>query len=98
MSDFDAFEEVFRREQLHFAAQDGDTEKVSELLADGYEADLFDDIGKTPLHYAAAHGHLDVMRLLLASGAHVDAHDERCIGNTPLGDVAASCSLEVAKI
>ena len=98
MSESDSFEEVYLREKLHFAAQDGDTENVSQLLNDGYNPDLFDDIGKTPLHYAAAHGHIEVMKLLLDSGANVNAHDESRIGNTPLGDVAATCSLEVARI
>jgi ankyrin repeat protein len=98
MSTFEPFEETFVREQLHFAAQDGEVERVSQLLNDGYQPDLFDDIGKTPLHYAAASGHLEVMRLLLERGADVNAHDERWIGNTTLREVAGNCSFEVAKI
>jgi len=98
MSQFEPFDEVFAREQLHFAAQDGDIDKVSQLLNEGYQPNLFDELGKTPLHYAAERGHLDVMRLLLAFGADVNAHDERVIGNTPLGEVAGNCSFEVAKI
>jgi ankyrin repeat protein len=98
MSQSDFFEELFEREQLHFAAQDGDVEKATRLLNDGYQPNVFDDRGKTPLHYAAERGHLDVMRLLLASGADVNAHDERVIGNTPLREVADTCSFEVAKI
>ena len=98
MSLSDSFEEVFEREQLHFAAQDGDVERVTRLLKDGYQPNVFDDLGKTPLHYAAEGGHLDVLRLLLASGADVNAHDERVIGNTPLREVASNCCFEVAKI
>ena len=94
----DSFEESFAREKLHLAAQDGDIEEVSRLLNDGWQPNLFDDLGKTPLHYAAEHGHLEIMRLLLTSGADVNAHDERVIGNTPLREVAGSCSFEVAKI
>lgn len=98
MSHSDSFEDTFEREQLHFAAQDGDLELVKRLLNEGYQPNVFDDLGWTPLHYAAKGGHLDVMRLLLASGADVNANDERVIGNTPLGEVASNCSFEVAKI
>jgi ankyrin repeat protein len=98
MSDSDSFEEVFEREQLHAAAQDGDVARITLLLNEDYQPNAFDDVGKTPLHYAAERGHPDVMRLLLASGADVNAHDERVIGNTPLREVAGNCSFEVAKI
>lgn len=85
-------------EQLHFAAQDGDVSTVKQLLDEGRDPNVFDEIGKTPLHYAAEAGHVEVMRLLLASGADVNTHDESVIGNTVLRDVAAICSIEVAKI
>ena len=98
MSLSDSFEDVLRREQLHFAAADGDVETVTRLLNEGHQPNVFDELGKTPLHYAADRGHLNVMRLLLASGADVNAHDERVIGNTVLRDVASNCSFEVAKI
>ena len=98
MSHFVPFEEVFEREQLHFAAHDGDVEEVKRLLNVGYQPNVFDELGKTPLHYAAERGHLDVLRTLIASGADVNAHDERVIGNTPLREVADRCSYDVAKI
>jgi hypothetical protein len=98
MTHSDSFEEVFEREQLHFAAEEGNLEKVAQLLRDGHQPNFFDELGKTPLHYAAEHGHLDVIRLLLASGADVNAHDESVIGNTVLREVASNCSFEVAKI
>jgi ankyrin repeat protein len=98
MSLSDSFEDVLKREQLHFAAQDGDFAEVTRLLNEGHEPNVFDELGKTPLHYAAERGNLDVMRLLLASGADVNAHDERVIGNTVLRDIASNCSFEVARI
>jgi ankyrin repeat protein len=98
MSQFKPYEEVFEREQLHLAAQDGDVERVAQLLKDDYQTNVFDELGKTPLHYAVERGHLDVIRILLASGADINAHDEHVIGNTPLRDVAANCSFEVAKM
>jgi ankyrin repeat protein len=88
----------FEREQLHFAAQDGNVEDVKRLLAAGYQPNVFDDLGHTPLHYAAKGEHLEVLNVLLAAGADVNANDERVIGNTPLREVAATCSFEVAKI
>jgi len=92
------WEVQFEREQLHFAAQDGDVAEVKRFLKEGYQPNLFDDLGKTPLHYAAMRGHLEVMNVLLAAGADVNANDERVIGNTPLREVADTCSFEVAKI
>jgi cytohesin len=83
---------------LHFAAQDGDLLRVRELLAQGRPPDSFDDLGKTALHYAAEGEHLAVMRALLEAGADVNANDPKQIGNTPLREVAANCSLEVAKL
>lgn len=98
MSHSNSFEDVFERERLHFAAQDGDLEEVNRLLSLGYQPNEFDELGKTPLHYAAERGHLDVLQVLLTAGADVNAHDERLIGNTPLGEVAGNCSFEIAKI
>jgi ankyrin repeat protein len=98
MSHHFPFEEVFEREQLHLAAQDGDVEEVKRLLNVGYQPTEFDELGKTPLHYAAERGYLEVIDVLIASGADVNAHDERVVGNTPLREVAANCSYEVAKI
>ncbi|HKY29390.1 MAG TPA: ankyrin repeat domain-containing protein [Pyrinomonadaceae bacterium] len=98
MCESDSFDDVLRREQLHFAARDGDLAEVTRLLNEGYQPNVFDELGKTPLHYASERGHLDVMRLLLSSGADVNAHDESVIGDTVLRDVASSCSFEVAKI
>ena len=88
----------FEQERLHDAAQSGDIEECKRLLDEGQDPNAFDELGMTPLHYAAEGQHLEVMRLLIDSGACVNAHDERVIGNTPLGEVAGSCSFEVAKL
>ncbi len=90
--------EWLEKESLHFAAQDGDAEKVKELLSEGYDPNVFDDLSKTPLHYAAEQEHVEVMKVLIEAGADVNAHDEARIGNTPLREVAGNCSYEVAKI
>ena len=91
-------EEIFEKDNMHFAAQDGDMLKVKELIEAGYPVNQFDEIGKTPLHYAAINEHMEVIRLLLDEGADVNAHKESYIGNTPLGEVAGSCSFDVAEI
>ena len=88
----------FEKEQLHFAAQRGDMEKVERLIAAGADVNHFDEISKTPLHYAAEGGHIDVMKALLDAGADVNAHEEAKIGNTPLREVADRCSYDVAKL
>jgi ankyrin repeat protein len=86
-----------QREQLHRAAQHGDLARVQELVAAKYPVNRFDELGKTPLHYAVAGEHMAVVDCLLRSGADVNAHDERKIGNTPLGEHARLCSYEMAK-
>ena len=80
----------FQREQLHAAAQDGDLPLVEDLLRRKYPVNRFDAIGKTPLHYAVREGHLAVIDRLLEAGANPDAHDERWVGDTPLGGNAAA--------
>ena len=95
--EYEPWEVNWVKDQLHFAAQDGNVEDVRRLLAAGYPVNRFDEIGNTPLHYAAMEGHLSVMNMLLAAGADVNAHDETVIGNTPLREVARNCSYEVAK-
>lgn len=89
----------FEREQLHFAAADGDAARVRELIASGAPVNAIDDdLAWTPLHHAAMGGHLEAMRALIEAGADANAHDEARIGNTPLREVAGRCSYEVAKL
>jgi ankyrin repeat protein len=85
-------------EPVHSAAQDGDVGRLSELVAEGHAVNAFDDLGHTPLHYAVEKGHLDAARFLIGSRADVNAHDERVIGETPLGEVAGTCSLQMARL
>ena len=92
-------DEWFDREQLHFAAGDGDLDKVKELVAEGYDVNLFDrDISLTPLHNAVRGEYFAVSQYLLENGANVNAQEEEKIGETPLGDVAATCSFEMAEL
>lgn len=86
------------KQQLHFAAMDGDLPKVKELITSGYSINVFDEIGKTPLHYAVKNNHMEVADFLIKSGADVNIHDESQIGNTPLAEVAENCSLATAQL
>lgn len=86
------------RDALGAAAQAGDLARVKELVAQGSPLDGFDDLGKTPLHHAAENEHEEVVAFLIEAGADVNAHDERVIGNTPLGEVAGRCSLAMARL
>jgi ankyrin repeat protein len=88
----------FQREQLHAAAAEGDLARVDELLRRGYRPNRFDGLGRTPLHHAAAHGHLAVAERLIRAGANVNAHDDRMIGDTPLGASVPDCSYAMAKL
>jgi ankyrin repeat protein len=90
-------DDVFGTE-LHFAAQDGSLQRVKELLANGYDINAFDEIGKTPLHYAVESERFEVASYLIEHGADVNAHHEPTIGNTPLREVAGSCSLRMARL
>lgn len=85
-------------ERLHVAAQAGDLEEVRRLLGTKGDPNAFDELGRTALHYAARHEHLEVAALLLQHGAQVDARHEPTLGNTPLGEVAATCSLKLAQL
>ena len=82
---------------LHNAAQRGDVVAVKAFLAKGSDIYAFDDISFTPLHHAAKEGHLELVTVLLESGADVNANEEAQIGNTPLGEIAGYCSLEMAR-
>ena len=88
----------FEKEQLHFAAQDGDLNRVKDLVAKGFPINRFDEIDKTPIHYAVEEEHFKIVNYLIKSGANVNAHNENNAGNTPLRQVAESCSFEMAEI
>lgn len=94
----DTIDNWYELERLHRAADDGDLPRVEELIKAGADVNAFDDIGKTPLHYAAEKEHFTVVEYLLTHGADVNAHHEPTISNTVLSDIAASCSLKMAKL
>lgn len=88
----------FEKEQLHFAAQDGDLQRVKELVSESYPLNIIDAAGKTPLHYAVENENFEITKVLIEAGADVNAHDKTTATNTPLADHAATCSLAMAEL
>lgn len=89
----------FQEEKLHFAAEEGDLKKVKELVEQGRDINAVDEgMNITPLHYAVREEHYDVVEYLISIGANVNAHVEELIGETPLGDVAPTCSYRMADL
>ncbi len=70
------------RTELHYAANDGDTEKVRSFIKAGYDVNLQDSNGWSPLHFAAQKYSEEITRILLEAGAAIDPQDSH--GNTPL--------------
>ena len=85
------------QETLHIAVQENNLALVKDLVEKGLTVTGFDDLGLTPLHYAARNENLEMVTFLLASGADINAQDETRAGNTPLAEVAGTCSLKMAR-
>ena len=88
----------YEKEKLHFAADDGNLDEVKKLIEKGYDINAFDEgMLFTPFHYAVTNEHFEVAKLLLKASANINEHEEDKIGETPLGQVAANCSFEMAE-
>lgn len=72
-------------EAIHHAADDGDVEKVRQLLDQGEDVNRRTKHGWTPLHLAAKKNRLDVAALLIDRGADLNIVGW---GATPLQDAA----------
>ena len=67
---------IFVHPALLFAAINGHSSMVHDLLAAGAAVDARDSSGCTPLHEAAQRGHQEAAAALVAAGADVAAADE----------------------
>lgn len=72
----------YGRTPLHYAALDGDLEKVSELIETGIDLDAQCKQGWSALHCAAETVSPEVAAALVQAGANIEARD--IYGNTPL--------------
>lgn len=88
----------FESEKLHQAVQDENIGLIKELVAGGFDVNLFDDLDWTPLHYAVKAENFEIVKYLLNSGANVNAQNLENIGETPLSNVGGTCSLRMAKL
>ena len=75
-------EPTYNKTELHWAAENGKTDRVRSLLNSGADTSNVDIFGETPLHYAAENGHMEAVKLLVAAGADLSAVDNG--GRTPL--------------
>ena len=67
--------------ELHQAVKQGDTEKISRLLAEGVDANATDVYGQTALYLAVKFDRLDLVKLLFPRS---DANKPDITGCTPL--------------
>jgi hypothetical protein len=67
---------------LHFAAAQGESKEIKELLEKGVAVDARDEEGRTPLRWATDFEQPYVLAPLIEAEANVNAKDE--YGNTPL--------------
>src|SRR6516162_2663895 len=75
------------------AAEDGDLEKVKEILRTNPK--LACEPGEGPIHWAAKFNHIDIIEELIKHGADPNARDAE--GRTPLHYAAAADALDAAK-
>ncbi|MBI4648197.1 MAG: ankyrin repeat domain-containing protein [Bacteroidia bacterium] len=80
---------------LHIAIQQGDINKVRELIDNGANVNKIDRLGNTALTIAVYHNHIDILKMLVEYGANVDGQDRH--GNTPLIIAAINGFYEISK-
>ena len=88
------FEDI---DDLHFAVQRNDLDKVMNLVEGGIPINAFDCCDKTAFHYAVEDENFRIAQYLLEHGADVDPQDIEKSGCTPLGNAGATCSPKMAK-
>lgn len=84
------------RTRLHNAAEYGDIDKVKELITNGVNIDIEDDVLTTPLHLAARNGHSQMATLLIRNKADINA--QNLLGVTPLHLAAGNGHVNVVNI
>jgi hypothetical protein len=77
-------EDWFEAERLISAAQESDLAEAQRFLAQGFDVDLMDEIGKGALHYAVEGENYKFVVWLLDHGANVNLHNDEIAGETAL--------------
>ena len=76
--------------------EDGNIEAVKEMIANGADIHMVNDLGETPLHVASSKGHLEIVKVLTASGGLVN--EAKNDGDTPLHIASEVGHLEIVKV
>lgn len=92
---FTSYAEDFNNELLK-AAENGNKEKIEQLLTQGAGTDTKDNQGRTPLMHAAVKGYVDIAQLLISKGADVNVKDKN--GKTALDYAKKKNRTEIIKI
>ncbi len=61
---------------LVFAAENGDLNKVKELINSGTDINSRDEKGYTALRRASAEGYIEIVKFLISKGAYVNVRDD----------------------
>ena len=69
---------------LHEATQDGDLERVKNLLAQGAHVDHENEQGLAPLHWSALNGRSDLAAVLIEHGADINQRERYTGKLTPM--------------
>lgn len=81
--------------KLHYHAQQGNEDGVSQAIASGENINAPDAKGNVALYYAAAEGHMHIVKLLTILQAKVDAANSK--GITPLYAAVIGKHMDVAE-
>jgi ankyrin repeat protein len=70
-------ESYMNRKRFLEAVEDGDTDTVGSMIADGADVNITDEHDRTAVYKAAKHGQLETLKLLKQHGAELDTTDNR---------------------
>lgn len=80
-----------QKQDIHFAASQGDLGKVKTLLAQGVDVNAKDSNGDTPLRCALLSGQYDLAKYLISQGGTIDYVNTR--GGSPRDYIAKNTEL-----
>ncbi|WP_405114300.1 ankyrin repeat domain-containing protein [Paenibacillus sp. FSL K6-1217] len=83
-------------QQLWAVVQQGDMDRVTNLLLEGADIDATDSLGRTPAMIAVHTNQLEIFKLLIEQGADIDIRDNRL--DNPLLYAGAEGMLDFVKV